>query len=78
VFCVAASRSEEVTLLRQAVSAVRDILSCVNAQVDDRERQLRLSDIHNRFDSRSFALFGAATFTVSWIFVLTVFALDFD
>jgi len=58
------SRSEEVSAVRASVTAVRDILSCVNAQVDEHQRQLQLMDIYRGFDARSVTLFSESTFTV--------------
>lgn len=52
--------------MRESMRAVRDILISVNAQVDEREKHLKLIDIYDRLDMRSFAqLHNADTFTVS-------------
>ena len=67
VWCNAvASRADELRLVRESVRAVRDVLVSVNAQVDEREKQLKLADIYDRLDARSAApLLNANTFTVS-------------
>jgi len=61
---VIASRADEVRLVNESVSSVRDILSCINSQVDQREKQTKLIDISERLDARSFTLLNANTFTV--------------
>ncbi|CAE1295643.1 unnamed protein product, partial [Acanthosepion pharaonis] len=48
--------------LNKALELVKDILSSVNNQVEEYEREQRLSDIYNRTDARSSALFRSRKF----------------
>jgi len=60
-----ASRTDELRLVTESVSSVREILISVNAQVDEREKHLKLLDICDRLDARSTATLNSNTFTVS-------------
>ena len=60
-----ASRADELRLVNESVSSVREILVSVNSQVDEREKQLKLMDIRVRLDARSIATLNSSTFTVS-------------
>ena len=65
---VASANAEELRLVRQSVQAARQILSSIDKQVDEHEKQQRLRDIYNRLDPRSFLLLSGIAFTVSFDF----------
>ena len=60
-----ASRVEEWSEVCASVSGVRHILTGIDRQVDEQEKQRRLVDIYSRLDTRSFTALNTTTFTVS-------------
>jgi len=63
---VVESRTEEYGQVCECITSVRDILSCINSQVDDHEKCLQLLDIYNRLDAQSCTQLNGITFTVSF------------